>query len=385
MHTMRLNVSANSFLLSTRFHVVTLAVAWIALHLVLFLHFGIVTKFEAHKYIEEADYLLREGQYSTPNFRFYSVQILLLAACQKLGAGYWVPVAVQLFFNAASTACFYKLVLRFTGQKPVAFFFTLAFLGMFYYQLYNVHLFTESLYFSFSLLFFYRLCSFSRVGPLLFVEVLLWLLLLYFTRPVGIYFLPAAFLFLTLKFFRQRASLILATAGFVLICVFVLLLNRSMGAGGEFDFLLPYTEGQVICGVPSSHHELAVPANKNSVQGLAHLITHYPGVFFPLFAKRLLAFFGVVRSYYSLPHNVFIAVYFGSLYVLSFAGVKKHFRRWKPEVYFALALIFFTALTSGLSCDEWHNRFLYAVFPFLMLLGSLAFATVKEPVSTNRR
>lgn len=350
--------------------------AWCLLHIVLFFHFGIVTGFESRKYIEQADHLLQNGTYASPNFLFYSTEILLIAATKKWQVGYWLVVAVQLLFNLFSTYAFYKTVVRFTNRSLVAFFFTLAFVGMFYYQLYNVHLFTESLYFSFSVIFFWGLVRVQKLSPLAVGGILFGLTLLYLTRPVGIFFIPATFIYILFRFYSRLARLLLFIAGMAVLGLFYFLLNKSLNAGGEFDFLLPYLDERVICGVPTiwPPHQIATPVEKDSVEGLFYIITHYWPLFLSLSVKRLLAFFGVLRSYYSLPHNVFIGFYFYSVYVLAFAGIRNWTSPRKPCVFFCVCLVFLTALTSALSCDEWHNRFILAVLPFLLLLASLIFA-----------
>jgi hypothetical protein len=352
-----------------------LTVTWILVQFFLLRHFGIVTGYEAKKYIVEADIFLQHGTYSTPNFLFYSTEILLIAGCKTLGLGFGGVVVVQLVANAASTVFFYRLIRQLTSKANVAFFFTLALIGMFYYQLYNVHLFTESLYFSVSIMFFYRLCRIRHLRLSTYVEIVAFLLLLYFTRPVGLFFVPAVFVFLVLKFYRKKAALLFSVAGAVLLLCFVILLNFGMSSGGEFNFLLPYVEGQVICGVPSpNRNAISVPVEQNSVQGLFYLVTHYSGLFFTLFFQRLVAFFGVIRPFYSLQHNLFVALFFYPCYLLAVIGIRRNFATKKAELTALLLLVFFSALTAGLSCDEWHNRFIYAVLPLIMIIASLAFA-----------
>lgn len=356
-----------------KLHSAVLATAWLLMHGILLWQYGVVTSYEATKYVSEADHLLKTGSYSSNNFLFYSTQILLIAASKSLHTGYGGVVAVQLLLNAVSTYCFYKTIERLTGRAAVAFFFTMALVWMFYYQLYNVYLFTESLYFSFSIIFFHRLIQVKKLAPSKWAELILLLALLYFTRPVGIFFVPATFVFLVLRFYRKKALKIFLVAGVLLLAGFVLLLNYGMSSGGEFNFILPYTEKQVICSLPSGKKSVQIPVKQNSVQGLFYLVVHYPKLFITLFCKRTYTFFSLIRPYYSFAHNVFAAWVFYTLYLFAFDGIKKHFRARMPEIAFAASLIFFTALTVGLTCDESYNRFLYAILPFLMVLASLAF------------
>ncbi|RZK10251.1 MAG: hypothetical protein EOO46_11330 [Flavobacterium sp.] len=361
-------------------HFLLLFSFWAVTQLLLLWQYGIVTGFEANKYIEQADYFLENGHYATGNFLFYSTEILLIAACKKFGIGYWPVIGVQFLFNAISVYCFYYLALKFTNRAKVAFWFTVAFLCMYYYHLYNVHLFTESLYFSFSIIIFYGLNKLNRLSIISLIAVLTGLVILYLTRPVGLFFIVASFLFLVLKFFPKRAVLLFLTAGIFITLGFIFLLNRSLNSGGELDFLLPYLDERIICGVPTINtpHKLDVPIDADSVQGLFYIITNHWELFFKLSVKRLLAFFGVLRSYYSLPHNIFIGIYFYSIYIFSIMGSRSWSSRNRPQVVFIMSMVFLTALTTALSCDEWHNRFILAIVPFLLLLASLFFA---EPAS----
>jgi hypothetical protein len=158
------------------------------------------------------------------------------------------------------------------------------------------------------------------------------------------------------------------------------LLNFALNSGGEFDFLLPYLDERIICGVPTvlGQHNIQIPVEKNSVQGLLYIITHYPSLFFSLAAKRLLTFFGVMRSYFSLGHNIFIAIYFYATYLLMIIGFPRMLRRSLEKAIFLFANIFFMVVTVMLSCDEWHNRFILAVLPFFLLLANGALLTNKK-------
>jgi hypothetical protein len=63
-----------------------------------------------------------------------------------------------------------------------------------------------------------------------------------------------------------------------------------LGSGGEFDFLLPYQQEIIICGVPtiSLPHHIQIPVQKNSIQGLLYVVVEHFSLFFYLSIKRLL-------------------------------------------------------------------------------------------------
>ncbi len=355
-----------------RHHLYLLGGIWLIIQLMAFIKFGLVTSFEATKYIEQARVLLDTGTYSSANFLFYSVQILLIAFSIKLNIGFGAVVMIQMVFNAISILVLYKLVLRFTSQRTIAFAATLFFMAMFFYHLYNVHLFTESLFFSFSIIYSYYLFHLKEPKPLPIITLLILLTLLIFTRPTGLLFIPPTLFFIIFRFAKRRAlpvSLIALTGGMIL---FYFLLNTVLDSGGELNFLLPYAEEHVICGVPGVEepHNLNAPINKNSVEGLWYIISHNTELFLGLAWKRFIAFWGVRRSFYSLGHNLFICIYFYTLYIFILIGLRKMFQFFLPHAIFITTYIFLVMITVLLSCDEWHNRFIFSILPFLLLLGT---------------
>ncbi len=346
--------------------------AWMALQVLIFIQSGIVTDFEAKKYIYEADNLLSDGRYSSGNFLFYSTQILLITLAKITGSYPWLPVMVQLALNAFSILLFFRLAQKFTGSMVRSVLVTLVFLAMYYYHLYNTYLFTESIYFSLGIIYSYFLFCMKKPGWRNMVVLFLMVSLIYFTRPTGVFFIPATIVFIILKFYRKNAVVLLSAMALAGIVLLYFLLNFALASGGEFDFLLPYLDERVICGVPTIaiQHQITIPGEKNSVEGLWYVITNYPGLFFKLAMKRFLAFWGMTRSFYSVPHNIFIAVYFYTLYALILYKIKRLLKYLPAETGYFLTVIFFVMVTVMLSCDEWHNRFILPLLPFFLLMAA---------------
>lgn len=368
----RLNLT--KLLTNYRIHFYILATLWLLLQLFFLKRFGIVTGFEAPKYIEQAHHLIAHGSYTSKNFLFYSTEILLIALSLKAGLGFGFVVLIQLIINAISIFYFYKTIILFTRSNKTAFFFTVVFLSMIYYHLYNVHLFTESLYYSFSIIYAFFLLSTDKLTFKTVTVIILFNSLLYFTRPTGIFFIPATIIYIILKFFKRKAALLLSLVIIIGGSLLYLLLNFAMGSGGEFDFLLPYSMKMVICGVPTVETQLniALPGEKNSLSSLWFIITNHTYLFLSLALKRLITFWGVVRPFYSLPHNLFIAVYFYGIYFLALSGLKRALKYFLAEIAFFSVLIILVMLTAMLSCDEWHNRFILSLLPYFLFIACIA-------------
>src|SRR5437868_3895854 len=90
---------------------------WIIVQCFLLWKNGIVTSLEAVKYIDQAKKFLATGRYTSVNFLFYSVQILLIAACLEFKINFLLLVIVQMIFNGISVACFYRLARRLSGSS----------------------------------------------------------------------------------------------------------------------------------------------------------------------------------------------------------------------------------------------------------------------------
>ncbi|WP_132055729.1 hypothetical protein [Pseudocnuella soli] len=352
-----------------------LALLWLSVNAICLYRFGIVTDYESIKYIANADLLVKEGHFMSPQFYLYSVQILLIAFSKTTGTFPILPVVIQLWVNAYATFCFYRVIVLLNGRKKIAAITTAVFISMVYYQLYNTHLFTESLYFSFSIIFFSKLLKINRLYSIEIYGVILLLILLYFTRPVGVFFIAATFIFITLKFFRKRAIQIFTFVGIFFLLLFTILINLSLNIGGTFDFLLPFSEAHIICGVPtiSPPHQLSVPIEKNSIQGILYVVTHYWDLYFPLMIKRFFAFWGVTRPYFEKWHNLILSFYFYTTYIVIAFGIKNWRHHDAPVIAFALCMASLTMFSALLACDDWHNRFILSIFPILLILSTYAF------------
>lgn len=377
---------SSSILNQKNYPIIALGITWLFMQCFFLWQNGIVTNQEAIKYINEANHFLKTGTFSTGNFLFYSTQILLIAFCIKMKIGFLAIVIFQILINGISIICFYKIAKNISQNKFITWFSTFYFLIFYYYHLFNTYLFTESLFFSFSVIYIYFLFSLKRITPKDGLFIFLFLILLYLTRPTGIFFIPATYLFLIIKSYPKHAFKIIAATSIFALAGLFFLLNFSLGSGGEFDFLLPYLDERIICGVStiSDAHHITIPVKKNSIQGLFYIITHHFDLFFSLSMKRLGAFFGVSRTYYSLFHNIFVSVYFYLIYVIIVIGIRNLFKRNKAEVWFLITNIAFMATTVALSCDEWNNRFLFSVLPCFLLLAVISINNSKNKINAGK-
>jgi hypothetical protein len=349
-----------------RNHLAILSLAWIVVQAFLFSKNGILTGFESGKYIEQANYFIDHGTVGSPNFWLYSVQIFLIAASVKLLGGFALTVIVQLLVNALATFYFYQLCKKL-GDQRTAFVCTLLLILNIPFQQFNTFLFTESLFYSFIILFSCFLLQITKLSFSTFLTIILFLLLICFTRPTGLLLTPCVFIYLFSKFFNTWPSILKISSTIIISLLFVFILNLALGTGGELNFILPFAEEHIICGVPTVNPQ--GQTNGNSLGSIFNYIIDHPGQFLHLAWLRSLAFWGLFRSYFSPGHNIFLAVYFFPVYLLAIFSLNVWWKKNRPLLLYAISFILITWGTVILSCDDWHNRFFLTLMPFIYILS----------------
>jgi hypothetical protein len=347
-------------------------------------HHGIVTEFEATKYIAEAGNIIEKGTVSSPNFWLYSTQIFLIAAAKKLHAGFISVAFIQWIFNAFATWALYRFSARITS-KITGFLITLLFIFNIPLQTFNFFLQTESLFYSFTILFSCYLLGLQKLTRKNSLYILLFLILISFTRPTGLLWVPSTFLFLFFRFFRNFPFVLKIGITVIASIGFLFFLNQALGSGGELDFMLPFRDERIICGVPTLPHfiDIKISDNPNSLQGLLYYITHNFEQFSRLAWLRSKAFFGLYRSYYSNGHNVYLILYFYPLYILVLLSLRKGFAQNKHLLLYCFSLIFLTWTTVILTCDDWHNRFFLSIVPYIYILSAPTLKNITDKIKNN--
>lgn len=343
---------------------------WMFVNTCLLIRNGIIVNGEAGKYISEAHHLLQEGALTSSNFYLYSTQIFLITFSIKFNLGFLFVVVVQLLMNLVATFSAYSLQKYLFGTR-LAFIGTVLLLFNVPYQEFNTFLQTESLFYSITLIFSSYVIRIEKFSLKNLAFITLWLAIIIITRPTGLLFLPATAIFLFLKFSANigfaKKAVIIGAVGFL----FFFILNMALGSGGEFDFLLPFRDENIICGVSMLQNAVRVEnaATDNSIFGLLNYIVHHFSQFCRLAWLKSVAFFGLYRNYYSIIHNSYLIIYFNIIHLLILLGIGYWIRTLKLQMIYLCSIIFLTWITVVLTCDDWHNRFYLSVSPYLIILG----------------
>src|SRR6185437_1541739 len=298
-------------------------IVWLLINSVILFHRGIYLEGESAKYIQQAHIVLQTGRVGSSNFWLYFFQIAVLAACVKFNLSFAWVVVLQLLLNGIAAAFFYRTIQFLFDQKSLAFLGTLLLVLNYPYQEFNTFLYTESFFYSFTLLLSCYLIHIRELNPKKLLTVVLLLFLVGITRPTGLLFFPPVFLYLFLIFFRKMPILKKAALLVGLVIAFLVLLNLALGSGGELDLMLPFRDERIICGVPTLPGFLPIKTaeNGNSLYGLLFYILHNTGQFLRMAGLRTMAFFGLYRFYYSTGHNCYLMIYFYSIHLLALASI----------------------------------------------------------------
>jgi hypothetical protein len=340
-----------------KYHLFFLAGIWCIVQIVAWLRFGIVLKGESQKYILEAEYFWQHYKFSEPKYIFYSVYITIQLIFNKTGLGFTGIYLFQLALNLFSIYSFNKLCNQVFSNRIIAFASTLLLILCYPWQSWTTHLYTESVFL-------------SLVTEQWWTWLLLLLVLL--ARPTGMLIIPIAGAHYLARFVQERKWLSFSVFGLGCIVALALLLNYAMRGEGEFDFMKPFVEEHIICGVATnSNSHPILPANGNSVQGLLEYIVRNPNHFTELAFKKLRAFFGMTREYYSGGHNMYLVLFFYPLYLLGIFGVFDKTRQRWLIIQYCLGMILIFSISVALTCDDWLNRFIMPIVPFIILMAAM--------------
>ena len=129
-----------------------LLLLWLSVNLCILAVRGIYLQGESAKYIHQAHILLETGGVETPNLWLYFVEIALIACCIKIHLGFYSVIILQLLVNLAAMLTFYRTAAWLFQNKTAAMAGTLLLVLNYPYQEFNSFLYTEPLFYSFTLL-----------------------------------------------------------------------------------------------------------------------------------------------------------------------------------------------------------------------------------------
>lgn len=347
---------------------------WLLVQYTLATKIGIVTSGDAVKYLRESDNITNGRPYSNNQYILYSTYIIFLAILKLLGMKTILMYLVQTAISGVASIYFFKLSLLVSKNFAKSYASLVLFVCCVPLQKWNVYFFTESLFTSILIAFYYNYFKFGIKNK----SVILFLTLALFARPTGILLLPTIlihqiYLYLgTIHDHKKTPLLYSCLACIGLTCIFVLIhiFNKALSIGGSFDFSKPLVEAHVICDVPvmlSSKAPLLVSSNPNSLQGLIYFALHNMSYFSILALRKTYSLFIMTRHYYSSVHNIYLYVYCTILYAgITFNSIRNKFKTGAVG-FFSISMTLMVLGSVVFTCDDWHGRFIIPVLPLFIL------------------
>lgn len=353
-------------------------VLWLAVHIVLFLKFGVRYLYDAVDYIRDADLLIAHGVTDGFDRFFYLVPIGTMAIFRSIFHDSILPFIVfQCVLSGLGVLSLYASASTLFKSDLAGLFSSVVFLLWWDNLHWNVTPMTESMFCTFVLFLIYALVHFKgRTGDYLLAASLSVLLL--FTRPTGILiFLGTVSFFLA--FHRRMLSQNRPTSFLVFG---VLLLLGYAGATfvlEQMDITAQYRSGNIITymdvlegtglyderlRVDTSSLEFA-PDDKPVMYKIFFYVIHNPGTFVRTALVKTWYLMSGSRPYYSTAHNIYAIVWAFAVYSLCYAA-------WRGSdclsiKIFSLVTVTATCLLIAVSALDWDNRFYIPMEPVVVL------------------
>ncbi|MEJ8758660.1 hypothetical protein WG947_16725 [Pontibacter sp. H259] len=358
---------------------------WLLVQLLIYQVYGIRIVFDSYRYFSYVD-SLTEGTtlWQQSDSIFYaSYTLFLYFFSYALVLPIEITILAQLIISALAAYYLYKTTWNLTHNKVASFISCFLFIIWHDLQVWNFYIHTESLYTSFTIFILYlisiRSKSYSSIACLSLV-----LLVITFLRPNGCFITFAAFACSIIdakKLFKiDRAvlySMILA-AVFTSVCGIKFILDIF----SPLDYL---AQGQVIQGYKGLSVKIAsitsVP-NRSNLEQLIYTISEQPIAYLRLLLLRFFVFWGQIRPYYSITHNIIIGLFFFPTYIAALLAIKRT-KKLNTTFYFMVIVIILQTGMAMIIAVDWDNRFILPLLPFVFILASISI-TIPNSYKTPR-
>lgn len=366
----------------TQLFYIVIFVCHLVLITILYYKFGVNTQNEGDKYLTRANYFangefINATQYQT----FYIAYVAYLALLTYIKLPTFVYFICTYLLSLIAYYKFHNLLQQLTNKLTAQIWLSCMLLSPMI-QYWHLNLFSESFFIIVSLLFSY-VALYSKV-KLRVLKVFFLAFVVILSRPSGIFTVICV---LSCKIYKDKLlpknQIVLLLLG-VLFSLFYLILTH---------FQLPYhdfaeyiSNGSIYYGFKQWPEQL--PPGDYTLLDCYQFIIEKKGIktFILQFFKKFDSFFVAERPYYSTFHNVInIAHYI--FYPLALVGLYQLFKKNKYQFVMILGfvgIIILNALMITLIFNEWSERHLIHVFPFIFILSSFMLAEITTRFVKNK-
>lgn len=334
-------------------------------------YYGVNSDGEAFKYLLDAKSIadgkvLNYGEFSY----FFVTYSLFLSIFIKYKISLFIVAIIQIVLSYLAAFSLYRLISR-AGNHNLGILIFVCYLFCYSIQKWIFFIYSEGVHTSLVVIGF---CLFIKLLEKYTIKNLLFFIVISIaivtTRPVGILFLLSAFLTCMHHCFTKKHY----KTVWILLIVGIVLCTAILNSPVRY-FINPDSlkRMELICMVPQTNINANYSEfNRTGLIGAFKVVKNDIGFynFFLAGVKKLGLFFGLTRSYYSLKNNIFLSINW-LLYPFAIAGI--FFNRQKEFTViktFSIFILLVTSLGIFVTCDDWSNRFIAPVFPFILMLAT---------------
>jgi len=366
--SIRIPMSLKQRIFKNRFHIL-LIIIWVCFQVFLYVNSHLITNREAEKYINGANEIIYYGRFPF-HYISYGTYVVFLAILFKLGLNYSGVYLVQLALNLIASIAFFRNVKTITGNTRTAYTAVLMFILFYHLQHWNTHLFTESFMVSMLMIFWYGFLHFNLKKIPGIIGLGLLLILLLFSRPTAILFLPAMVVYWIIKNskiwkegIKIKWIVLAVSLLFILFYIFIQFEKQVLFS----DLFISLQKGQVICGTAYyQEHFVSIEHHNAFWQNLL--------IFCKISGKKMLCFYGFIRPFYSTSHNIMLMVYY-PVYPLAIIGLINNKIRREHQYMMVTFILLINALLL-ITCDSWEGRFIVPALPFIIVFAAIGFQKI---------
>ncbi len=343
-----------NWILSEKSVFIVIGLLWLFVQSMLYFHYGFVTNFEGLKYQNDAKEFIDSFQLNTDRL-FYSIYPIIIATILKLRIGLYGVLVFQLIINAWATYRFYCIARKLFSNMWIAIYATCILILTFQIQIWNFHLYTESLFISGLIIYTYRLITINFFSIKHFIYLGILVLILSFVRPTGMLLIIPTLVYFIFRN-KEKSLSFYRISPWALAAIAVVIVHILYSAGQFYEFVYRAWNNYWVIWAYSGFNDSFVESTSDT-----HRVIK-------LLSYRKLYFFSMLRPYYSDFHNLLMMTFY-PVYVLAFIGIIPFWRKNKAMLLFVVTLIAVFSMFSILTFINWHGRFIAPILPFFILLS----------------
>ena len=351
---------------------IALALLWAALHTVLFFKYGVRTTDDSWEYLTYAQAVADDFHFANNYYIKYLGYPLFLASLFKLGFGLEGVIVVQTLFSGIATVFFYRTTKLLAGNALAPALATFVLIIWYDLQLNHAFIMTESLYISLLMYGFYLVVRAGSVRQSLWaLPVLLYVALV---RPNGFIAVVAYMAYIvTVAYINAptvKARRLLLLSVTIIPTIAILVVDQYLLQ--SFTIVETYEKGEVIYMykgllVHSDKPIIMPPADVSPLTKLYLFVRDNTSYFFRMSALRFLLFWGNVKPYFSMFHNMMIALILYPMYFFAAKALLKDYISLPVRMFGVLLVLqqaFITTITSEYETGRYLMSVVFIVFAF---------------------